>query len=88
MGFSVPPGKHDAREADWFNEVDSCGPLLVLWAKGNPLAFSSQPDWYTQASVHRYSIRVLERVEKGEVVRFASIGRSRAISNSLERNRL
>ena len=88
VGFSVPPGKHDAREADWFNEVDSCGPLLVLLAKGNPLAFSSQPDWYTQASVHRYSIRVLERVEKGEVVRFASIGLHRAISISLERNRL
>ena len=74
MGFSVPPGKHDAREADWFNVAGSCVRLHVLLAKGIPLAFSSQPDRYTQASVHRYGIRVLERVEKGEVVRFASIG--------------
>ena len=38
MGFSVPPGKHDAREADWFNVAGSCVRLHVLLAKGNPLA--------------------------------------------------
>lgn len=74
MGFSVPPGKHDAREADWFNVAGSCVQLHVLLTKGIPSAFSAQPDRSTQASVHRYGIRVLERVEKGDRVRVASIG--------------